>query len=95
MLVHGLFTFAIAWLWKHDLATAIGLGCFDMFVHFFMDRAKAGKKYLGRFKALTVETAPTATPAQWRSNDFFWWSVGLDQMVHHCTHYAIIWCLLK
>lgn len=25
-----------------------------------------------------------------RSNTFFWWSLGLDQMVHHLTHYTII-----
>lgn len=29
-----------------------------------------------------------------RSNTYFWWSLGLDQGVHHLTHYAIIWCLL-
>lgn len=23
-------------------------------------------------------------------NKFFWWSLGLDQMVHHLTHYVII-----
>jgi hypothetical protein len=25
-----------------------------------------------------------------QSNQFFWWSLGLDQMVHHLTHYLII-----
>lgn len=24
------------------------------------------------------------------SNTYFWWSLGLDQMVHHLTHYVII-----
>lgn len=28
------------------------------------------------------------------SNTLFWWSLGLDQMVHHVTHYAIIWWML-
>lgn len=31
---------------------------------------------------------------QLRSNRFFWWSLGLDQMVHHLTHYAIIYWLV-
>ncbi len=27
-------------------------------------------------------------------NKMFWWSLGLDQMVHHLTHYFIIYMLL-
>ena len=30
-----------------------------------------------------------------RHNAFFWWSLGLDQMWHHLTHYAIIAVLLN
>lgn len=26
-----------------------------------------------------------------RSNKYFWWCLGIDQMVHHLTHYFIIW----
>ena len=29
-----------------------------------------------------------------RSNKYFWWCLGLDQMVHHLTHYYIIWKLV-
>ncbi len=88
--VHALFTFLIA-MWVLDNARpAILLALFDACVHFGMDRLKAGKKYLGRFKPLTAATAPTATPSEWRSNDRFWWAMGFDQMVHHLTHYAII-----
>ena len=29
-----------------------------------------------------------------RSNKYFWWSLGLDQMVHHVTHYIIIFMIL-
>ena len=29
-----------------------------------------------------------------RDNRFFWWALGFDQMVHHLTHYAIIFILL-
>lgn len=92
--VHGLFTLIIAGQivgpWR-----ALLLALFDVGIHFGMDRLKAGKRYLGRFKTLTADTAPTATPAQWRSSDLFWWSVGFDQMVHHLTHYAIIYYLVN
>jgi hypothetical protein len=27
-------------------------------------------------------------------NKYFWWSLGLDQMVHHLTHYIIIFKLI-
>lgn len=29
-----------------------------------------------------------------KSNTYFWWSLGLDQMVHHLTHYLIIYFLI-
>jgi hypothetical protein len=29
-----------------------------------------------------------------RSNTLFWWCLGLDQMVHHLTHYVIIYVLV-
>ena len=29
-----------------------------------------------------------------RSNVLFWWSLGLDQMVHHLTHYLLIYLIL-
>lgn len=30
-----------------------------------------------------------------KSNKFFWWALGADQMAHHLTHYAIIYCILN
>jgi hypothetical protein len=33
--------------------------------------------------------------ARMKSNVYFWWSLGLDQMVHHLTHYYIIWVLVS
>ena len=32
---------------------------------------------------------------KFKGNKYFWWSLGLDQMVHHITHYLIIFILLK
>ncbi len=28
------------------------------------------------------------------NNKLFWWALGIDQMVHHLTHYLIIWFLV-
>lgn len=91
--VHAVGTFLITcWF---GIGWALAYAGFDATIHFFMDRAKASKKYLGRFKPLTAETAPTANAQQWRANDYFWWSLGLDQMVHHLTHYAIIYTIVS
>lgn len=51
----------------------------DFSLHFTMDRIKAWKLLLGRFK-----------PEQ----PYFWWALGFDQMVHHLTHYLIIYILV-
>ena len=29
-----------------------------------------------------------------KSNVLFWWSLGLDQMVHHLTHYLVIYLIM-
>lgn len=38
----------------------------------------------------TEESAVGRARARLKSNTYFWWALGLDQMVHHLTHYAII-----
>jgi hypothetical protein len=55
------------------------LAIVDLVTHFIIDRVKAGKRYLGRWGA---------------SHPLFWWSLGLDQMLHHFVHYYIIYSLL-
>lgn len=72
---HGAFTIAIAAFYVANWWIVLGLALFDMTIHFIMDRIKASPKMLGRFNTTQKE---------------FWWSLGLDQMVHHLTHYAII-----
>ena len=52
-----------------------GLAAFDFVTHFFIDRLKASPRYLGRW-----------TPAQ----TAFWWSLGLDQALHHLAQFIII-----
>ena len=55
------------------------LAIVDLVIHFTMDRIKASPNMLNRFRM---------------DNKFFWWSLGLDQMVHHLTHYAIIYAII-
>lgn len=35
------------------------------------------------------------TKKKLKSNVFFWWALGADQMAHHLTHYLIIYLLLR
>lgn len=82
--------------------TMYWLAAVDFIVHFAMDRIKASPELLGRFKALSAQEYKFMSSAQnneyasrMRSNTLFWWSLGLDQMVHHLTHYGIIYVLLQ
>lgn len=52
----------------------------DFAIHFVMDRIKSGPKYLGRFND--------------KEKPSYWNAFGGDQMVHHLTHYFIIWLLV-
>lgn len=33
--------------------------------------------------------------ARLKHNTYFWWALGLDQMVHHLTHYLIIYLVVS
>jgi hypothetical protein len=37
---------------------------------------------------------PAEVTSTFKSNTLFWWCLGLDQMVHHLTHYAVIYIYL-
>ena len=107
-LVHGLFTFFIA-LYLKPWDVAMALGIFDMTIHSVVDWVKANPSIGGRFAALSknemgtiLSYVPTLGEAevktkfgdQLKSNTYFWWALGADQMAHHLTHYAIIWALM-
>ena len=44
---------------------------------------------------LARENATKDLAEKLRKNNYFWWSLGFDQMVHHLTHYAIIYILVS
>lgn len=56
------------------------LSLVDFAIHFVMDRIKAGPRYLGRFNDVTKTS--------------YWVTFGFDQMVHHLTHFLIIWIIV-
>lgn len=80
--VHAAFTLAIAAVVQ---PSAWWVCLVDFVVHFAMDRVKASPSMLGRYKALSAAEFKTATPVQVVNNRYFWWSLGLDQTVHHLT----------
>lgn len=57
------------------------LALVDGVVHFFLDRIKAGSRYLGRFRD--------------RDKASYWNALGFDQMAHHLTSIYIIWRISK
>lgn len=42
----------------------------------------------------SVEQTKSYGRERLRNNTYFWWALGLDQSVHHLTHYLIIYFLL-
>ena len=56
------------------------LAALDFFFYFIMDRIKAGPRYLGRYNDY--------------SKPGFWNALGFDQMVHHLTHFYIVYILV-
>lgn len=56
------------------------LALLDVVIHFIMDRIKSGPRYLGRYN----DKAKAA----------YWNCFGIDQMVHHLTHFYIVWVII-
>lgn len=94
-LVHATFTYLVTLGVTSNLKLSFLLSLLDFTIHFIMDRIKASPKLLGRFKALTAKEYATATNKQKEDNKLFWWSLGIDQMVHHLTHYVLIYLILR
>ena len=94
--VHALFTYLISLAFGADWFLAFLLAYFDFVVHFTMDRVKASPNLMGRWKALSPNEyqgaiqSPELFRKALRGNQLFWWALGIDQAVHHLTHYAII-----
>ena len=83
--IHALGTMIIcvsfSWLYKEmPVMFALCLVAMDFALHFIQDRIKASPNLLGRWKP---------------DNKYFWWALGQDQLVHHLTHYLIIWLLVS
>ena len=82
--VHAAFTFGISlwFVWNMTGTKSLipfPLAILDFVVHFCVDRLKASPALGGRWKMDKPQ---------------FWWALGADQMVHHLTHYFIIWKLV-
>lgn len=100
-LVHASFTLIIVFAFERgDL---YWLAPVDFVAHFCMDRIKASPNLLGRFKVVGYDDMKMISDAGFettysrdkkRGNRLFWISLGLDQMVHHLTHYAIIYWIM-
>jgi len=71
---HGLFTLLIVASFVPPVI-ALGLALFDVVLHSITDRLKASKNLFRN-----VEKTGMA----------YWYGLGLDQMIHHITHYIII-----
>lgn len=107
-LVHAFMSFFIVAILTNDSILAIKLGLFDFTVHFIMDRIKAGPKYLGKYKAINefewksyrneIESGHNEFEAilerRFKESNASYNALGIDQMVHHITHYVIIYFIL-
>lgn len=76
---HAISTLFIVAIFTQNILLAVGLAIFDFIIHFIMDRIKASPDLLGRWGP---------------SESKFWYMVGIDQMVHHLTHYTIIYFII-
>lgn len=93
--VHGAVTATIAACLAASPIVAVGLGVLDLVAHAVMDRAKASRRMLGRWKSLSAREYPTATAAERLENALFWNALGFDQLWHHATDLLVCYLLVR
>lgn len=95
--VHAAFTYFICgiFLFRKPHWYMLALTALDFIVHFTMDRIKASPELLGKYKTLSASEFPHASNEAKLHNKYFWWALGVDQMVHHLTHYYIIYQVMR
>jgi hypothetical protein len=76
------------------------LGRFKSLSENDFERHEMDMKSLGDFENIqSVRDVMGRTNKRWdkslRNNKLFWWCLGLDQMVHHLTHYLIIYLIIE
>lgn len=71
--------YAIGTAWLPLIVLSLGAYLFDLIVHFIMDRIKASPNMLGKYHYPDKE---------------YFYSLAVDQSVHHVTHYVIIMVLV-
>ncbi len=95
----GLFDFFIHFTMDRIKASPNYLGRFKPLNAHEYDKIKESIYYRETKKALYVnrkrwhriDQLIKADKDRLRGNKYFWWSIGFDQMVHHLTHYAVIY----
>ena len=78
-----------------SLMTMAVLAVIDLVAHFCIDRFKASPRWCGRWKALSAGQYVLATASRRSENRKFWSALGMDQALHHMTHYFFIWYILR
>lgn len=89
----ALLDFAIHFAMDRIKASPKMLGrykCISHFEYSYLNDLASGR---GNNKAAT-EQARINLKARMKDNKYFWWALGLDQAVHHLTHYALIAIIL-
>lgn len=81
------------------LGRFVSLSKTDFNTHdYVMDQLKQNAKYVEQSGHAGISTKIALESTYWakrlKSNQYFWWSLGLDQGVHHLTHYVIIFFIM-
>ena len=110
-LVHAMFSFFIGAWFTNSFYIGLLCSVIDFIIHFIMDRIKASPNLLGRYNALSkIEMADilnqksineklgfteVVLDERLKSNQLFWYALGIDQLIHHLTDLLIIFIIVS
>ena len=91
---HGFFTLAICLiLTTASFPLAAGLALLDVGIDFVLGLTRSKSDLLARFRPLDLQEFTVASRKAKRQHRLYWIFFGIDQALHHMTHFSIVYIL--
>jgi hypothetical protein len=91
---HGFITFTICLLLTNaEYPLALLMSLLDFAAGFALAMFRSHSSMIARFKPLDLDEFMSASRKAKRQHRMYWTFFGLDQAIHHMTHFSIIYIL--
>lgn len=94
--IHSFMTLGICLILSSSgFGLAVLMACLDFVIDFMLNQFRSRSETIARFRPLDLDEFLAASRKEKRNHRLYWAFFGLDQTIHHLTHYAIVFVLCE